>query len=100
MSEMKPEHFSYSALSDARRQYYSALQHSCSSELDPKTSFWVITMNGWNELRRDVELQMVLRLGPSRRKELMGLPVRVTVDDEPDVPMIQLVMEPKVSPTR
>lgn len=97
---IKPEDFMYSILSEAKHQYFCALKHSSERHLDPKTAFWVVTMNGWKDIKRDLDVYMVAQLRPNSRKELMGLPVRVTIDDEPDIPMIQLVMEPKVPPIK
>lgn len=91
----KPGDFELSSISEARQQLAYAIRFS-PRELDPKTSFWVIKRSAWLELIRAMDIHMVIQCGPTRRKELMGLPVRATIDDEPDVPMIQLAMEPKV----
>lgn len=91
----KPGDFELSLISEARQQFAYAIRFS-HRHLDPKTSFWVIKQSAWLEFIRAMDIHMVIQCGPTRRKELMGLPVRITVDDEPDVPMIQLVMEPKV----
>ena len=91
----KPENFELTILVEAHRLRMLAMSESRSHSLDPRTSFWVARREAWLELMRDVRYgRMIAPLGQTRRKELFGLPVRVTVDDEPDVPLIQLVMEP------
>ena len=98
---MKPEDFQLSILEDAYRLRRHAMQRSQTHELDPRTSMWVIRDTGWRELMMACGYlnYIVCEPGPkSTRRELLGLPVRVTIDDDPDVPMIQLVMEPMMVP--
>jgi hypothetical protein len=96
-----PEDFELTILVEANRLRMLAIAESRSNSLDPKTSFWVARREAWIDLMRDARYgRMIVQSGLSRRKELFGLPVRVTVDDEPDVPLIQLVMEPMVRARR
>jgi hypothetical protein len=57
---------------------------------------WVIRCEAWEELlRHENWMQFVGYRGiRGQRNSLYGLPVRLTIDDAEDVPMIQLVMEP------
>lgn len=97
----KPEDFELTILVEARRLRMLAFAEGRTHSLDPKTSFWVARREAWIDLMRDARYARDVNFGSTtRRKELFGLPVRVTVDDEPDVPLIQLVMEPMVRARR
>jgi hypothetical protein len=83
----------YDLFAEAKRLWHHARAVSRSGPLDEKTSMWVIRMEAWREMRLCDDHRY---LDMHRRNQLLGLPVRLTIDDEPDVPMLQLVMEPLV----
>lgn len=93
---MTPDDFKLTVMEEAWRLRRSALARSATHTLDERTAIWVIRMDAWRELKMSADYVNSISIGVGRRKELMGLPVRVTIDDEPDVPMIQLVMEPEM----
>ena len=64
---------------------------------DSSTAMWIIRDEAWREFRASQDFIQMQDMS-SRRRELLGLPVRLTYDDSPDTPMIQLVMEHKVAP--
>lgn len=94
--------YTHSIMAEARQQYHYALANTAPGGwLDPKTCFWVITEPGWTELLREIrDYAVCISSGKVGRKTLLGLPVRVTFNDEPDIPMVQLVMEPKIIPRK
>ena len=89
-----PDDFQLSLLSEAYQQHHYAMKYCNTHELDQRTSFWVVRRNAWMELLRSEDFLTSVDFNPQHRKELMGLPVRLTIEDESDVPIIQLVMEP------
>jgi len=91
-----------SLIDEAHRLLYWAVAQSSRSRLDEKTSMWVIKRDAWLKFMSSQESArlLVVDLTGARRNELLGLPVRLTIGDEPDVPMIQLVMEPMIAPRR
>lgn len=96
---MTPDDFKMPLIEEAYRQRHWALSHSRSHKLDPQTSLWIIRVEAWREFQLSADFVKSISIGPKHRLELLGLPVRLTINDEPDVPMIQLVMEPMISPT-
>ena len=100
---MKIKDFSKTLLDDAYRLRMAAIKHSKGHELDPKTAIWVMTIDAWLEILRhkDYTASGLIQDPNMERgqKRLMGLPVRTTIDDDPDTPMIQLVMEPDLHAT-
>lgn len=90
----KPENFAMDIVNEIRQQRLMAIAQGRTHQLDEKTSFWVVRREAWIEIMRSEDVYTSLQIGYHRRKEIMGLPVRITVDDETDVPMVQLVMEP------
>lgn len=92
-AKLTPEWFAkHSLLNEARQQIHHAIARSSGFDLDKSTAFWIVRMEGWRDLARDLEFNIFATGYP--RKTLLGLPVRISIDDEPDVPLIQLVMEP------
>jgi len=70
-----------------------AISMSETHKLDHKTAVWVITYSAWMSFLEDMSRSPVDFL-PSRNKTLLGIPVRITVEDDPETPEIQLLMEP------
>lgn len=97
---LTPDDFRLSLVEEAYRLRRGALAQSGGYQLDPKTAMWVIRLDAWRESQASADFLKVVQYGPTVRNELLGLPVRLTIDDSPDAPMIQLVMEPHVGPRR
>lgn len=95
---MTPDDFKLPLVEEAHRLRLGALEHSGGSRLDPKTTMWVIRKEAWRDFQCSADFLRTVQFGPTTRNELMGLPVRLTIDDSPDTPLIQLVMEPKIMP--
>lgn len=95
----KPDDFKFSLMEEAYRLRHMTVATTGSAALDAKTSFWVIRIEAWREFMRSADFMNTVRIAQDgkHRNELLGLPVRLTVDDEPDVPMVQLVMEPMLA---
>lgn len=74
-----------------QRMKVVALNGAATHGYDINSCFWLIREEAWRELirARDFMLQSDLR-----RKTLVGLPVRTTVDDAADTPLIQICAEP------
>ena len=98
MKNLSPDSFRFDLLEEAYRLRRQALARSSHCELDANTSMWVIRREAWRDLLASADFVNSIRSGPTLRNELLGLPVRLTINDEPDVPMIQLVMEPMLRP--
>lgn len=81
-------------MNELLNQRRMAIAQGSTHQLDDRTSFWVIRREAWIEILRSSDAYQSIQSRSDKRKEIMGLPVRITVDDEPDVPMVQLVMEP------
>ena len=98
---MKPEDFKFELLEHAYALRRQIMARTASHNLDPKTCTWFVTDRAWREFKMSADIlshvQIDLR---SSRKQLLGLPVRVTVDDEEGTPPVQLLMEPLLSPKR
>lgn len=98
MKTLTPEDFRFDLLHHARMLQRYALAESSGRPLDPKTSQWVIRREAWNEFRQAMDFLTVTGAVQINSRAaawtLLGLPVRITVDDHPDTPMVQLVMEP------
>ena len=77
------------------RRHKIAVSRSSQTPLDERSTMWVMRMEAWQEL---ISLSEIFALGicDVQRKTLFNWPVRLTVDDHPDTPMIQLVMEPLI----
>jgi hypothetical protein len=58
--------------------------------LDPRSMMWIIRWDGWRDIIASRDFATVADI---ERRTLFNIPVRVTVDDHPDTPLIQLVME-------
>lgn len=97
MKKLTPGDFKFQLLEHAHvlRRHAIALSPG-KYPLDPKSSMWVIREEAWKEFLMSEQFLMHAARGKDGRvkKELLGLPVRITFDDEPDTPMVQLVMEP------
>ena len=95
-----PDDFRVGLLDEAYRQHrlVESQASSFGRPLDADGAFWVVTRDAWIEFQRSADMISHIQFGPDRRRELFGLPVRVTFDDEPDVPRVQLVMEPALQP--
>ncbi|WJI43700.1 hypothetical protein NL532_24140 [Mesorhizobium sp. C120A] len=104
MTKLTPDMFKLSFMEEAHLLRRTACANSRSSKLDERTSMWVIRMEAWRDFMASSDFLTVAVVSTQRlhgrRNELLGLPVRLTIDDEPDVPMIQLVMEPEAKPRR
>jgi hypothetical protein len=99
---MTPDDFKFDLLEHAYALRRSCIARSGRSDLDPKTTTWLVTYDAWKEFLRSADivqghLVSDLRTG---RKALFDLPIRITVDDEEGTPPIQLLMEPMRSPAR
>lgn len=91
---MTPDDFKFQLLDHARALRHSALERSKTNDLDPATSQWVVTYAAWRDFKTSKDfLNAVIVIEPGKMK-LLGLPVRITVDDDPLTPPVQLVMEP------
>lgn len=89
----------YSLMDEAYRLRVSAIAESHGVSLDERSAMWVIKDDAWREMRRHESLNMTTFAGGGRpMNRLFGLPVRVTIGDDDDTPMIQLVMEPRMMP--
>lgn len=89
--KLTPESFRHTIMDEAYRLRHFALRQYRTHDLDEKSAMWVIRSEAWDELRKWADFVGGLDY---RANQLMGLPVRVTIYDSPDTPMIQLVMEP------
>jgi hypothetical protein len=99
---MTPDDFKFDLLHHAHALRVSSISRSGSSDLDPKTTTWLVTDDAWKEALRGrdlIEGRLVADV-KTRRKTLFGIPVRITVDDEDGTPPIQLLMEPMRMATR
>ena len=93
---MTPDDFKFDLLHHAFALRQAALTWSKSNDLDPKTSVWVVTGAAWREFRASEDI-MCGDLSIDHRTcriTLMGLPVRITINDEEGTPPVQLFMEP------
>lgn len=100
---MTPEDFKFTLTEQAHRLRQHAIAMSHTHRLDEKTSQWLVKDHAWRDLIRSADYNQHLEIdfNPQRmRKTLLGLPVRVTVDDDPETPDIQLVMEPQLMAQR
>lgn len=96
MSEKTGVRFGTTLLEEAHRIRRETIAVSRASvPLDEKSALWIIRREAWLELQRDAEIFRA-SARDVRAKRLFDIPVRVTVDDEADVPMMQLVMEPQL----
>lgn len=95
----KPDDFKFSMMEEALHLHHMTVATTGRAALDAKTAFWVIRIEAWREFMRSADFMNTVRITQDgkHRNELLGLPVRLTIDDEPDVPMIQLVMEPLIA---
>jgi hypothetical protein len=84
---LTPDDFKLPLIEEAYRLMHSAVANSSRSRLDERTSLWLSS-----------DFFPGVAYKSNRRKELLGIPVRLTYDDDDDVPMIQLVMEPTARP--
>lgn len=88
-------------MEDANRLRHYAIARSGRQNLDPKTSMWLITHDAWQHLKASSYFRTMIGAAVDRRaRTLMGTPFRVTIDDDPNTPLIQLVMEPSLVETR
>ena len=102
MTKITPDMFKLTFIEEAHRLRRTALANSVTSKLDARTSMWVIREEAWRDFQISSDFLTVATFSSQRmdgrRNELLGLPVRLTIEDEPDAPMIQLVMEPEAKP--
>lgn len=69
--------------------------HNHRLNLDRASALFIVKLDDWRFFLSTHEAMgtaSFARLARGR-KELLGIPVRTTIDDEPDLPRIQLVME-------
>lgn len=99
---LTPDNFKIPLVEEAYRLRRHAIAQGSTHALDEKTSFWVVRMEAWREFMKSSDFVKMARFSVDgrMRNELFGLPVRITTHDENDVPMIQLVMEPKMAPIK
>lgn len=82
---------------DVHRQYALGLRRAENSGLDPKSALWIIRRDAWRWLRAAADsLDSFTHNPETGYRRLLGLPVRLTIGDEPDMPMVLLVMEVKM----
>lgn len=57
---------------------------------------WIIRSEAWREFQASADFVTHVKFARNgvMKNELLGLPVRVTIDDQPETPMVQLVFEP------
>jgi hypothetical protein len=92
MKKLTPDDFRFQLLDHAhmlRRSYIARNKSGYALE----GAMWVIRREAWLEFRLSPSALEHIKMR-SGVNELFGLPVRITVDDSDDTPMIQLVMEP------
>ena len=82
-----------------------AISMSGTHKLDHKTAVWVITYSAYRSFLEDMSLMSYGARDSaadlhSRNKTLLGIPVRITVEDDPETPEIQLLMEPLLKEPR
>lgn len=89
-----PADFHRTLLDEAYRLRSSVMAVSrLGVNLERSSALWVIRLDAWKELRRHQDYSSAVQCQPNR---LFNLPVRLTIDDDPDTPMIQLLMEPQL----
>ena len=99
---MTPDDFKFDLLEHAYALRRSCIARSGRSDLDPKTTTWIVTYYAWKEFLCSADIVHGHLTNDQRtsRKTLFDIPLRVTVDDEEGTPPIQLLMEPMRSPAR
>ena len=60
--------------------------------LEETSAMWIMREEAWRAICQRSEIMRTMET--YKAKQLMGLPVRITYQDHPDTPMVQLVMEP------
>lgn len=88
----------FKLMDEAYRLFREARAWSRGGPVDETTAQWLMTAEAWDFFRAEVErdtYSMAVRPGMRR---LMGIPIRLTCDDDPNTPLIQLVMEPRIEP--
>jgi len=80
--KLTPDSFRMPLIDAAYRLRSLADEEAGHMRADDSTAMWVIREEAWREFRRSVEFIQVQNLS-SRRRELLGLPVRLTFDDSP-----------------
>lgn len=90
--KLTPDDFKGTLLDDLYHLYISHKKLTINGyPLDPQSMQWIITQQIFRQLYhyRDMSIEIDLR-----KKTLFGIPMRITIYDEPDVTPYQLVMEP------
>jgi hypothetical protein len=95
---LTPDDFKFRLMERAHMLRRQAIARSAGHQLDPKTTMWVIRREAWREFLMSQDY--LEHMQSCKEKKLLDLPVRVTVDDDPDTPMVQLVMEPLLEARR
>lgn len=92
---MTPDDFKFDLMEHAYALRRQAMARSASHDLDPATCTWVITDRAWREFQKsaDILTAVEVNLRDSSRR-LLGLRVRITVDDEAGTTPVQLLMGP------
>lgn len=65
--------------------------------LDRNSAMWLVRLEAWEMFQREMARSGTVS-EIARTRTLMGIPIRVTVDDDPDTPAVQLFMEPVFLP--
>lgn len=96
-SKLTPDQFRFQLLEHA---HAIRRDHQRDDRFRNETRVWLIRMEAWREFRMsrdyvDSFAEVYDKDGVARR-ELLGFPVRITYEDVPDAPMIQLLVEPKL----
>lgn len=95
---MTPDDFKHTLLDEARFILESSITINKNNvELDPQTMQWVMRERAWMELLRQADYSDAVDV---TRKRLLGISVRITIDDLDTVPAIQLLMEPMLQARR
>lgn len=81
-------------MEEAYRLLHHTIARSGPHELDPKSAMFLIRREVWMDILKHLDMMMGRMPSPYAPRELFGVPVRITVFDPPDTPMVQLVMEP------
>lgn len=71
-------------------------RYNCNTAIvDEQSAVFLLTEKAWRDIISSADYAFAIDM---HRKRLFGIPIRVTHDDEPDTPRIQLLMEPQLSP--
>lgn len=94
--QLTPADFKFQLLEHAHFLRGHAIARGHGYDLDPKSTLWLIREEAWREFLMSPEFLMHAQHGKDGRveKKLLGLPVRLSFEDDPDTPMVQLLMEP------